>query len=33
MTILYHTASLRKTMVPDTNEKMEKWNYCHMEAE
>jgi hypothetical protein len=33
MTILYQTASLRKTMVKDTNEKMKKWNYCHIEAE
>jgi hypothetical protein len=33
MTFLYHTVSIRKTIIPDTNEKMEKRNYCQMEAE
>ena len=28
---LKHT-SMRKTIIPDTKEKMEKRNYCHMEA-
>jgi hypothetical protein len=32
MTSLYHIASTRKTMILDTNEKMEKRNYCQMEA-
>jgi hypothetical protein len=33
MTFPYHTASLRKTMVPDTIEIMKKRNYCQKEAE